>query len=382
MASTLDIDAATEALIAQLMAEDLGEAYHMHSSPIGASYHDYEEPLSSYERQCLDAENDPDEHGEEGSGWGPEDSDGTNGAFVPDESVGSTEPADEGTWNSTFVNDDGQVQDYTEAEQTSEVAVTDEDGGHSDLTPCSNASSEGHAGSPAGVISLPACDIPTDPACGTRDISAPMALPTQPAPDAWPTPFHEPHNHNDPSDHSSPSETFITPDCLAQNEQTPVSTTWEIEDPWDDGLDYSSHKGKGKAVRAYDEFKLGLRDRERRSRRPRVADLEHDAQQDSDHERDVEGEITDEDLPFIHIPWPSTEQDEFLCRLEDAEVVEIHVGDDETLESILRDISLREERRLKGKGVEVEGGVECVGEREQERGREEVPGSKDVAAWW
>ena len=377
MTSPLDVDPATEALIAQLMAEDLGEAYHMHSSPIGASYHDYEEPLSSYERQCLDAENDPDEQGEEGCGWGPEDSDGTNGASGPDESLYLNEPADEGTWNSTFVNDDGQVQNHTEPEQTSQVALTDEDGNHSDLTPCSNATSEGLAGFPAAVVSPPACDIPTDPACETRNISAPMALPTQTAPDAWPEPIFEPHNYNDLSDHSSPSESFTTPDSLAQNEPPSVSTTWKIEDPWDDGLDYSSQKGKGKAVRAYDEFKLGLRDGERPSRRLHVADLGHDEERDSDHDSEEQGEI-DEDLPFIRIPWPSTEQDELLCRREDAEVVEIHVGDDETLESILRDISLREERRQKGKGVE--GRAECVGE--QERGREEVLGSKDIAAWW
>lgn len=67
MASSYGADAATEALIAQLMAEDFGEAYADHMRPIGSHAGDYEEPLTSYERQCLD---NPDMEDGEG-GWNP-----------------------------------------------------------------------------------------------------------------------------------------------------------------------------------------------------------------------------------------------------------------------------------------------------------------------
>ena len=69
------LDADTEALIAQLVADSLDYfASRTSSNPwnpelgpsqIGASYHDYEEPLSSYERQLLD---DPD-GGDGNEGW-------------------------------------------------------------------------------------------------------------------------------------------------------------------------------------------------------------------------------------------------------------------------------------------------------------------------
>lgn len=365
------MDAATTALIAQLVAEDLGESYDNHSLPIGASYHDYEEPLSSYERQCLDAENDPDGHDDEGCGWGPDFSEGLNGAVAPDESQCSTEPTYKGTWNSRFTNDDGEIQDFDEPEQKSEVAVTD-DANRSDPRPCSPPMSEGLAGSPTHVDSLPACDAPTNPAGEIRNISAPAARPTQPAPDAWPELTHETNDHIDPNESSTPLETFIPPHPAPSNEPLPAWSGSQVDDQLDDGLDYSSYKGKGKAVRAYDEFKLGLRDSDRRWLEACAACFEHSEEQDSDGDSKEESEIEDEDLPFIHIPWPSAEQDELLSRREDAEVVEIRVGDDETLESILKDISLRDERRRKGKGVE---------ERE-EGGREELSGRNDVAAWW
>lgn len=334
MASSSDVDAATEALIAQLMAEDLGESYNRHSAPIGASYHDYEEPLSSYERQCLDAGEDPDEEGGEASGWVPEDPAESHGVLTADESLYSTMPASEGTWDSTFVDEDGQIQKHTAPEQSPQADQAHDDGSHSKANSCSKPENEGLSSSPARIVSLPEYEIATSPAGETP---APMALPTQRTPNLWPGPVRVPDDH---LDHST------------LNERSSTARGWEVEGQWDDDFDYSSSKGKGKAVRAYDEFKRGLRNDEKDRWDPNAADLESEEGQDADHDSEDEGEIRDEDLPFIRIPWPSIENDELLSRREDAEVVEIHVGDDETLESILRDISLRDERRRKGKGVE------------------------------
>lgn len=377
MASSSDIDSATEALIAQLMAEDLGESYQRHSAPIGASWHDYEEPLSSYERQCLDAENNPDDDGEEGVGWGPEDLDGLKDAAAPDEGLDPTAPPEQGTWDSRFLDDDGQVQEHTAPELSPQAAGADDDDSHSDQNSCPDPTSEEPTVSPAPVASLPAYNIPTNPAGEAHNISAPMTLPTQPTLNGWPGPIRIPHDHLDPSHQNEP---FIPSGHLAPNERLPASSGWGIESQWDDGLDYSSSKGKNKAVRAYDEFKRGLRDGERESWDPKVADPEHNKEQYTDYDCEEQGEIRDEDLLFIRVPWLCAEKDELLSRREDAQVVEIRVGDDETLESILRDISLREETRQKGKGKGVEDRVEHGGE--EVIVREDVLGNNDVVSWW
>ena len=65
--AALQADAATEALIAQLMAEDFGEAYADQVRPLGSWYGDYEDPLTSYQRQCLENPNMPDGDGS----WDP-----------------------------------------------------------------------------------------------------------------------------------------------------------------------------------------------------------------------------------------------------------------------------------------------------------------------
>ncbi len=361
MASS-NIDADTEALIAQLMAEDFGESYQAHCAPIGASYHDYEEPLSSYERQCLDAENDPDDIGE-GSGWGPDSIDGVNEAAAPDEGLDSTGPPGEDNWDSRFVDEDGQVQDHTAPEQSPQAV--NEDNTHSDSVSCSNPTSEDLTVSPAPATSPPTDNVTTNPVAETPIISASTTQPTQPTTEICTEPIRIPCNHPSPSDQHEPS---IPSSHLKQpNEPLPPSRGRDVESQWDDGLDYSSSKGKGKAVRAYDEFKRGLRDAERESRDPKFAQRnrerrnaeyegedeeqeEDDDDEDDDYdEEEEEGEIRDEDLPFVRIPWPCAEKDELLARREDAAVVEIRVGDEETLESILRDIERRDdERRRKG----------------------------------
>ena len=365
MASSPDIDAASAALIAKLMAEDLGEAYESHSLPIGASWQDYEEPLSSYERQCLDAENDPDGRGDERSGWGPGDSDEIDRAVAPDESFSSTEPAGDGTWNSSFMDGDGQVPRSTKSDHASQVAVTDEEGDHSDPKPCSIPTSEGPADSSARIESIPTCTVPTKQAREERNVSDSVVIPIRTPPGARPGSVQVPQEQIDPSDDSTHCEPVVPPNLVTPNEQPSVSTTRDVKDTWDDGLDYSSHKGKGKAVRAYDEFKLGLRNGELQSRAQ--CDRKGEDSEDSDDSEDESEDeiwVDDEDLLFIRVPWPAVEEDELLSRREDASVVEIRVEDDETLESILKDITLK--GKLKGIGG----------------GGEEIPKETDGAAWW
>ena len=70
------MDVATEALIAQVIADDqdyydrLPEAAQ-YSYAIGGSYHDYEDPTTSYKRQPeQSAEGEEEEEGSESEGWG------------------------------------------------------------------------------------------------------------------------------------------------------------------------------------------------------------------------------------------------------------------------------------------------------------------------
>ena len=359
-----DMDPATAALIAQLMAEDLDKAYESQYRPIGASWHDYEEPLTSYERQCLDAENDPDWQGDERSGWDPGDSDEINRAVAPDESLSSTEPASDGSWNSSFMNGAAQVQRSTGSEHTSQVAVTEDEGNRSDPEPCSMPPSEGPTDSPAHIEPVPTCNVPTMQAREVCNVSDPVAIPSKTAPVARSESVQVLQDHVDPSDDPTRCEPVVSPN-LTLNEQPTVSTSWDVEDKWHDGLDYSSHKGKGKAVRAFDEFKLGLRNGEIQGRAPCYRKIEGSGDEDdSEDESEDKSEVDDNGLLFFRVPWPTTEQDEVLSRREDASVVEIRVEDDETLESILRDINVK--GQLKGIGG----------------GGEEVLKGKVGAGWW
>lgn len=377
------------------MAEDLGESYDRHSAPIGASYHDYEEPLSSYERQCLDAGEDPDEGREEG--WGPDLADEANAAPALDEGMGSTELAGEGTWDSgdgdwdsRFVDDDGVQRSATssKADECSEKEKEDE----------VSSKEEERSGSEVG-ITLPPLEnnILPHTAVETRN--------TIPASSTTSTEILSPDQISDnhieaPQPSTSPTKTPLPPTANDRKEP-PAPQSTPIN--WADGLDYSHSKNKAKAVRAYDEFKQGIRPRHgnrwiNRFKRDftdskdnedeRQDGEEHDysGEEDDDADEDDEG-MDDEDMPFIRIPWPETEHDEVTARREDAAVVEIRVGDEETLESILRDIEGRAERRRKGKGVEIrEVGVGGLGEE----GRAECPGQEgtdihegqEVKVWW
>ena len=370
MASSSDVDAATEALIAQLMAEDLGESYYRHSGPIGASYHDYEEPLSSYERQCLDAENTPDEAGEEGSGWGPEDPDEVNRVATLDESPSPNGLADHGTWDSSYIDEQGVQQTAASSLQSETSRNTSENNENEDH--CGADSSDRESLVCSRPISHSPSNISHDLPSKTNDIFQHPTDSTGTRPCLWFGPVQVPQDHLASTSPSPVSDSHppAVDACEEPSTTQPPTTAQEVEDRWDDGFDYSSTKGKGKAVRAYDEFKLGLRDSHGDGWTRIDAGIEN-GDCDTEDKDENEAEIDDEDLPFIRIPWPSVENDELLSRREDAEVAEIRVGDDETLESILRDINLREEKRRKGKAVE----------ETRERQVEDVLGRKVVASW-
>ena len=97
MASS-DTDAATQALIAQMIAEDFGEAYDNQNRPVGSWYGDYEDPLTSYERRCID---NPDEEDSDDQGWGA-----PTPQMAP-ETEESSSPLPEGmTWDSRVTEDE------------------------------------------------------------------------------------------------------------------------------------------------------------------------------------------------------------------------------------------------------------------------------------
>lgn len=376
MAPSSDVDAATEALIAQMMAEDLGESYYRHSAPIGASYDDYEEPLSSYERQCLDAESNPDGAREEGSGWGPKEPDEVNQVAALDGSP-SSEPvpnglADHGTWDSSYMDEKG-VQ-HTAASSLHSEASRNTKESNENKEHCDTDSSDRESLVSSSPMTHSPSNIFHDLSSKANNIISPHATDsTEIQPRLSSGPVQVPQDHLDDATPTSTSPVSHPPavDACAEPSTTqPPVTAQEVEDRWDDGLDYSSAKGKGKAVRAYDEFKLGLRKKHGDGWIRTDAEIENEDCDTEDEDED-EAEIDDEDLPFIRIPWPSAETEELLSRREDAEVAEIRVGDDETLESILRDINLREEERRKEKAME----------ETRERRMEDALGRKVVATW-
>ena len=128
MASS-DTDAATEALIAQMIAGDLGEAYTDQLRPIGSHYGDYEDPLSSYERHRLENPDIEDE---------AEDWDLPPPRAEPAEGEGSSIPLPEGALWDSSVNEDPRI-DSTPATRASDQITPmenwdDESTDHMDTT--------------------------------------------------------------------------------------------------------------------------------------------------------------------------------------------------------------------------------------------------------
>lgn len=331
MSNSLAADAATEALIAQLLAEDFGESFLAHSQPIGSSWHDYEEPLSSYERQCLEASDGE----EEETGWGNEPAPETGPAATPTDNVPTVSTSlpvqEEHGWNSCWIDDDGLLHESITS-QSNELATPDED--HSD------AGTGGGSGSPARVVSLPTYHVLPNPAAEGRNCSAPVILVTGATPPTVPTEVP-----------SLPEQRPTRPPKEPASEPS-IAASITDESPWNCN-DQSNPTGKGKA-RAYDEYKAGYRDGLHDS-----LPTAEDEPTDTDTDAELVTERCEEEaqrgrqkgkLPHIRIPWPC-EKDGLHARQEDVEVVEIRLGEEETLDSILEDMCLSDERRVKGKGI-------------------------------
>ena len=113
MASS-DADAATQALIARMIAEDFGEAYEDQTRPVGSWYGDYEDPLTSYERGCIE---NPGQQNVGGAGWG------TSTPSVASEAEEGPSTLPQGaTWDSG-VNEDTRIEStpYFRGDQSSDA---------------------------------------------------------------------------------------------------------------------------------------------------------------------------------------------------------------------------------------------------------------------
>ena len=119
MPNTAEEDALTQALIAQLMADDMGETLEQHNRPIGSSVEDYEDPLSSYESGQLEGS-----EGEDGTGWGDEQAEGSgSGGAMNTREEASAEPAVQypGGWDSHTAYSDGLQPAATGTEEQVEI---------------------------------------------------------------------------------------------------------------------------------------------------------------------------------------------------------------------------------------------------------------------
>lgn len=436
MTSSYEADAATEALIAQLMAEDFGEAYADQMRPIGSHAGDYEEPLTSYERQCLD---NPDMEDGEG-GWNP--------PTPTIEAVeASTLPEGE-SWDSS-INNDPRIE--------STPAFTSPENGVSNKGDCEgdvvleeslhhiqdaignrsvsdeplhhirdpvNYHADKTTQSPIRQVSVPVHESVSPIRDGRRIISDPSRLentadsPRQNPPSpilSGPTQPHAPDpipilpNHSVPKD---PTATHLPPlsdpyaPTMATNERlltlindtsklnlernsflnAPDQFDLDLQDlvnfdtnidtstaknkgkvpapdtspnpderirgyldrykalyaNRDNDVDYSSAKNKGKAHEDSDIYGNRLAKYVGRTRNPRSGSADRSGVGIYGDERIDE----ESGLLFLRVPWPdSGRRGRELREAMDAQVHEVWVGEEETVESILLDIRGREEVR-------------------------------------
>ena len=396
-------DAATEALIARLIAEDFGE--NIDSLRIGGSVEDYEDPLSSYERGVIDGTI------SDIPSWGDPLSDTSDsgpcaGTEIPEYTGEGWD--DSAAWNETSCTDEsdrgverrGRCEDDTKQPPDIKWCV---------LAPTSMIRTRRRASSvpnldntnathPAIYFQRSSSDVLPQP------FTPPTSDPTFPdtvsdSPVLGPqrdTPTSRLVSHRDPSPleldrASSPvqatvlhprkkvsgrSRSELSPPFDASQPVLPVKSTKEegvgratvwhkpnrCHQPYNPAelvvprfsaadrytgldIDYSSSKSKGRA-RAFDrsnvdadnddddddhhsaDFQRLMRDFERNF-------CESDSLLDDWHDSDGD------DSPLIYIPFPGLSlgrDEQEIRRLEDLAVVEIHVGEEETLESILNDI--------------------------------------------
>ena len=396
-------DAATEALIARLIAEDFGE--NVDSLRIGGSVEDYEDPLTSYERGVIDGTI------SDVPSWGDLDlSDSTPCAETEIPAYTEDDLDDPAAWRETScTNEDdsgmerqGECDDDTEPSPDIKwclMAPT------SMIRTCRRASSVPHldtsnATHPAPCFQRSSSDMHprpftlpvSDPTLPDTMSDIPVLGPQRDNPTSRLKPHRDPsplvlHRSLSPfqikalhdlrkvsnrsrSELSAPFDASepVLPVKSTKEEGVGQATVWhkptQCYQPFNPAdlvaprlsaadrytgldIDYSSSKGKGRA-RAFDRSNIDADD-----------DSDDD---DDDHRlskwkraiRDFELNFCEsdsllhdwhdsdgDDSPLIHIPFPGLalgRDEQEIRRREDLAVVEIHVGEEETLESILHDI--------------------------------------------
>ena len=391
-------DAATEALIARLIAEDFGE--NVDSLRIGGSIEDYEDPLTSYERGVI-----------EGTisdipSWG-DPIDNTSG---PDPCAGTQFPEYTGegwddtmAWEATSSPDEydsgmgrqGLCEDDTNHLPDINRYVMDQ----TSIAPTDGLSSSVFNSDTANATHPAPCSQRNSSDVYPRPFIPPMSDPT--LPDAVPIPpvlgpqrntdTSRLRSQSDPSplklDRASSLRQASVPnpqvqvpgrsssEFSASNPFLPVNLTKEesidqaivgpkptqCHPPYNPAelfvprlsaadrytgldIDYSSSKGKTRA-RAFDRINVHTDDEDgdhgqsaQFHRQMRDFERRFCGSADSfDDWLDSEGD----DSSLIHIPFPGFafgRDEQEISQLEDLAVVDIHVGEEETLESILNDI--------------------------------------------
>lgn len=451
MASLHEADAATEALIAQLLAEDFGEAYADHMRPIGSHAGDYEDPLTSYERQCLD---NPDMEDGEG-GWNP-----PTPKIEP--VAASTLPEGE-SWDSSINNDprieptpfssckhskpnEGGSQGSVKVEESLhhvqdaiDIRSVPDEPLHHIQDPV-----EYHTDIPTESltrhVSVPVHELVSPPEDGRRVVSDPSRLentadlPRQDSPIpilSEPTRPHSPDPNPLLPNHSAPKNPTASHPPLPMRFSAPTIATNErllnlindtsksnqdrssflnaandfnldLEDfgQFDSNIDTSSAKNKGKDPATETSTNPDDRLQSYLDRYKALCANHHDSIDDSCNKNkgkahegpEIHGnqlakyigrktkipfEIVDKlgddlygdecidkesGLLLLRVPWPdSGRRDRELREAMDAQVHEVWVGEEETVESILLDIREREELRERpwgswGVDVDVDGG--------------------------
>ena len=391
-------DAATEALIARLIAEDFGE--NVHSLQIGGSIEDYEDPLTSYERGVIEGTI------SDTPAWG----DPLTDISALDPCAGTEIPEYTGEgWDDAMAWEETPSTNEYDSEMGRE-GLCDDDTNHLPDTNCYAVDQTPIA----PIDGLASLVFNSNMANATR----PATYPQQNSSNLVPRPFIPPmsdptlpdtvpiarvlgpqrdtdtvrsRSQSDPSplklDRASslgqatvanpraqvparsPSEfsaskpflpeKFTKDEAIGQALVGPKPTQCHPHyNPANDfvprlsaadryaglDIDYSSSKGKARA-RAFDGINV------------HTDDDGGDHDQSAEFDRDMRnferrfGESADsldawlnsegDDSSLIHIPFPGSafgRDEQEIRRLEDLAVVDIHVGQDETLESILNDI--------------------------------------------
>ncbi len=397
-------DAATEALIARLIAEDFGQ--NVDSLRIGGSAEDYEDPLSSYDRGVIDGTI------SDIPSWGDPISDSSgSGPCAETEIPEYTGEGwdDSAAWNDTPCANEydngmerqGRYEDDTKHPPdtkwgfmaqpsmvpthglASSVPNLDPTNATS-LATCSQRSSSDVLPQPfippAPVPTLPDTvfnlpvlgpqrDTPTSSRLDSRRDPSPLNLDRASSP-LQATILHPQEklpgrSRSEPSTPFDASKPFL-PVKLTKEEAADQAVLWpkptrchptynpaELVVPRLSAadryagldIDYSSSKGKTKA-RAFDMINIDVDDDDndhdyesaefnRLMRKFERNLCESTVSHDDFH--DSEGD----DSQLIYIPFPGLalgRDEQEIRRLEDLAVVEIHVGEEETLESILNDI--------------------------------------------